>query len=261
MYKKFNINEQGFTLVELSIVLVIIGFLIAGITSGAAMIKQAKVTGQVAQMQELLLGINNFKGKYNGLPGDIKLTSRTIAPNAYAISDTDANTVIGNGDGYVEARLSPNNLEDLFVWGQLSSTKMISGNYLLNAQTNPTTGHTGYVVGINTPIAKIGADVGYELYLTTVYTSGVNYNWLMVGKLRATTDYMDAAAITPGDAFVLDKKIDDGKPSTGVFRAIKGTDAAALTCVDLADEISVSSAVQYMFSNTDIACRLMIKLD
>ncbi len=45
--------QAGFTLVELAIVMIIIGLLIAGVLKGQALISNAKVTAQVAQSQEL----------------------------------------------------------------------------------------------------------------------------------------------------------------------------------------------------------------
>ena len=42
-YKKYSDNILAFSLIELSIVLIIIGLLVAGITGGASLIESAKV--------------------------------------------------------------------------------------------------------------------------------------------------------------------------------------------------------------------------
>ena len=63
-------QKGGFTLVELSIVLVIIGLLIGGILVGQSMITTAKITAVASQIQQFDAGVMTFKAKYNSLPGD-----------------------------------------------------------------------------------------------------------------------------------------------------------------------------------------------
>src|SRR5688572_26961908 len=62
--------RKGFTLVELSIVLVIVGLLTAGILVAQSMISTARIQSFVRQIQEFDIAVTNFKTKFNGLPGD-----------------------------------------------------------------------------------------------------------------------------------------------------------------------------------------------
>jgi len=48
---KSRAGTSGFTLVELSIVIVIIGFLVAGIAAGSNMVKQAQLRSVITDMQ------------------------------------------------------------------------------------------------------------------------------------------------------------------------------------------------------------------
>ena len=73
-------GQAGFTLVELAIVMIIIGLLIAGVLKGQALIGNAKVTAQVAQVKAIDAATSTFKDMYAGLPGDI-LTPGTRLPN------------------------------------------------------------------------------------------------------------------------------------------------------------------------------------
>jgi len=86
-------SEAGFTLVELAIVMIIIGLLIAGVLKGQALIANARVTSTVAQLKAIDASVSTFKDTYNSLPGDM-LTPATRLPNCNLAC---ANA--GNGDG------------------------------------------------------------------------------------------------------------------------------------------------------------------
>ena len=64
--------KKGFTLVELSIVLVIIGLLIGGILVGQSLIESAKTTATLQQLSQFDIAVSNFSTKYKQLPGDSK---------------------------------------------------------------------------------------------------------------------------------------------------------------------------------------------
>ena len=65
-------QEHGFTLLELSIVLVIIGLIIGGITVGQDLIRSAELQRLTADINKYKVALNAFKLKYNQLPGDMK---------------------------------------------------------------------------------------------------------------------------------------------------------------------------------------------
>ena len=64
-------HEAGFTLIELSIVLVIIGLLVGGILSGLDLIRAAELSATISQITKYNTAVNTFRVKYGYLPGDI----------------------------------------------------------------------------------------------------------------------------------------------------------------------------------------------
>src|SRR3954466_4808654 len=68
---------QGFTLIELSIVLVIIGLIIGSVLVGQDLIEAATIRATVSQLEKYKTAVGTFRTKYNALPGDIKSSEAT----------------------------------------------------------------------------------------------------------------------------------------------------------------------------------------
>ena len=81
--------KKGFTLVELSIVLVIIGLLIGGVLVAQSLIDSAKIQSTIKILGQSDIAISNFKDRYRQLPGD---TNLTLGAGGYT----------GDNDGIVE---------------------------------------------------------------------------------------------------------------------------------------------------------------
>lgn len=63
-------SKYGFSLIELSIVLIIIGLLVAGITGGASLIESAKIRNFINEITGYNQAVSIFYAAKGRLPGD-----------------------------------------------------------------------------------------------------------------------------------------------------------------------------------------------
>ena len=81
MHTRALYPRSGFTLIELSVVLVIIAFIIGGVVSAKSLIRQAQIRSIVSEYDQNVKAVKEFVDKYQALPGDIS--------NAETLWDTD----------------------------------------------------------------------------------------------------------------------------------------------------------------------------
>jgi prepilin-type N-terminal cleavage/methylation domain-containing protein len=62
---------QAFTLVELSIVLVIVGLIVGGVVGGQSLIHSAKINKVVLDINKMKIAFRAFELQYDALPGDM----------------------------------------------------------------------------------------------------------------------------------------------------------------------------------------------
>ena len=160
--------RQGFTLLELSIVLVIIGLLIGGIFVGQSLIHTAQLNAVVSEFNRYQTAVQNFKQQYQALPGDMNNATSFwgIAGGStgndttcmWTTSTTPA-TCNGNNDGVIDTAISGDNYdESLRFWQHLANAKMIEG---FTSYSGPT---ANAVIGTNLPASKYGNSVGWFVY-------------------------------------------------------------------------------------------------
>src|ERR1700753_1764982 len=99
-------NNKGFTLIELSIVLVIIGLIVGGILTGQDLIKSAEQRATLAQVEKYNTAVNTFRNKFGGIPGDLAYTTASNF-GFFNISATTPCTALGkpgcqDGNGLID---------------------------------------------------------------------------------------------------------------------------------------------------------------
>lgn len=115
-------TQQGFTLVEIAIVLVIIGLLLGGVLKGQEIITNAKVKNLENSVDGLAAAIYSYQDRYHAYPGDDNKASRF--PNLTAGSYN------GNGDGIIAGTFNTvsTSQESSRLWLHLRNSGLVSGD-------------------------------------------------------------------------------------------------------------------------------------
>src|SRR5689334_4219528 len=141
-------KAQGFTLVEIAIVLVIIGLLLGGILKGQEMINQAKIKNVVADFSGISAAYYGYQDRYRAIPGD---------DSGAAGRWTGATA--GNGNGVVAGAYNSATVTDesLLWWDHLRRAGFVSGSGT-SQPFNAATGMLGVQTGDTASAASLGSD-------------------------------------------------------------------------------------------------------
>ena len=88
-------NANGFTLIEIAIVLVIIGLLWGGVLKGQELITGARVRNLISQQDGIKAAFFGFQDRYLALPGDYRAADTSI--NCGATPCLNGGTETGTG--------------------------------------------------------------------------------------------------------------------------------------------------------------------
>lgn len=205
--------KKGFTLVELSIVLVIIGLLIGGILVAQSMIETAKIQSFVRQIDQLDAAMRNFKTKYNSLPGDTKFFAGTgngdgliSGFGSSTITDGSGSRTIQQGFGLENGNVFEHLKESGVEFKDLPNPQSDATAGVRIGQHIPSTDFkgTGIIVSSLGEGPTVPTIVRRNAYFIADYNSGTDNNFSNgLGKL------------TGAQTVAIDLKMDDGVGSTG----------------------------------------------
>lgn len=147
-------QESAFSLLELSIVLVIIGLLSAGILVGQSLIRAAELRSVTSDQQRYKTAINTFRDKYSALPGDMRnATAFWGKDNALCSTQTGTVAVPGTCNGNNNGIWDLDMVENYRAWQHLSNAGVIEGSY--SGYVTPALATTSPTIGTDVPASKM----------------------------------------------------------------------------------------------------------
>lgn len=254
--------NRGFTLVEMSIVLVIIGLIVGGVLVGQDLVKAAQIRAVVTQLQQYDAAINTFRGKYDGFPGDISKADKFGLGATNGSQNGDGNGRLDDGQTAVSIAASFDQ-ELSWFWLHLSNANMVPGQF-----DGQTAGSIAADAQFPATKLKKGGVIAISEGATNVWVVGTEAD--LLGDNFTTGAGILGNNLTPTEAFGIDNKLDDGITNTGQVLVFTNFDGNAFTYVNAVTssstfcwaggEAATTDPADYLLANETNSCTLRIRV-
>jgi prepilin-type N-terminal cleavage/methylation domain-containing protein len=230
-------KKSGFTLVEISVSIVIMGLIAGAIMAAQGLIRRNEMIRITIDVGTYATAIGQFKQKYQQLPGDMSYASDVWGGLSSCPSgeSTGKPTCNGNGNGIINSpEINPSSgvndqvfCEHYRVWQHLSAAELIPGKYTgiseladcapnsLPEKNSPSGSPKNTAFSI-TSYGYIDAEAAAK-HNADFFEGDYNNVMMLGGVLK--DNFAVAPTLTTTEAYEIDKKTDDESPATGKVRA------------------------------------------
>jgi len=198
-----NKSTKGFTLYEVAIIVTISAILIFGVLRGQELINRAGLHKIMKEVGNYRAAIATYHVAYDYYPGD--------DPNAESYFDTVTN---GNGDDNIDWSSESYNADYAIIEGGLMPLQLAD--------------HLENVGVINRISAFKNNRYHHPTTCATLDNAGIGLNCHQLGSPLQH----NAAGLKPRDNYIIDSKLDDGKPLSGKIRFRIVLDVTSTSCGD-----------------------------
>jgi prepilin-type N-terminal cleavage/methylation domain-containing protein len=248
-------KTAGFTLVEMSIVLVIISLVAGGVFAGATLVKTTQMRTSIMNITDFKTALSTFRERYDDIPGDMPNATdywgaadggNGIGADCGYLENLDGLTCNGNGNGIIESWASDVVVyEKLRAWQQLANAGLIKGQYIgsLNSSNK-------IEIGLTSPGAAYGNGT-YDIYYTGSTGQIFGQYGHFIKLASPTSGTVNGPFVSAIDAKALDTKFDDGLADSGRMIATDSTTTSG--CVSNGTSFSMPS--DYRADGDEVSCR------
>lgn len=240
-------TRNGFTLVEMSVVLLIIGLIAGGILVGRDLVKAAELRSLISQYESYDAALYTFKNKYAALPGDM-----ADATSLWGVAHSDpeicrdtvstgTETCDGNGNGLIDQPVEKGR-----YWQHLTNAGLIEGHM---SGVKTATCIFNYTCVPRPRFRRVTFLVEY----TYVIVAGLFAAGYWVGNPYPTDWGINdsvSGGLAPEEAYKFDLKFDDGLPESGAVEASSASTIPGVECLE--------NSVYKLVEPTDDACMLLV---
>lgn len=253
-------KQSAFSLVELSIVLVILGLLVGGVLTGQSLIRAAELRAVSTEYSRYVTAMQTFRDKYFALPGDMTNatafwgTAHATPATCRTTQGSGTATCDGDGNGLIQGAVGAD--EHFRAWQQMANAGLLEGSFSgIRAGADSLSANAS-----NIPRSKLTNGLWFLYNYASSTGNGLVFNGRYDNSFElgssSPTQHPYLALIRPEEAWNIDTKIDDGRPGAGKIW-VRGSSGIEF-CADTSN-LDAGANANYLLSNNSIACTLIFR--